>query len=476
MPDPQLSRDGRLQPAADANGRGGGATLRRTLTLWDLVIYGIILIQPTAPMPVFGVVSQEARGHVVTAILIAMVAMLCTAISYGRMARVYPSAGSAFTYVGQEFNPALGYVTGWSMAMDYMLNPILCTIWCAKAAGNIVSGIPYALWALGFALLFTGLNLRGIRANARTNQILAAAMGLVIVIFFAVAVRFVLRLAPHSSSFFTLPFYDPATFSAPAVFTGTSVAVLTYIGFDGISTLSEEVHDPRRNILRATVLVCLITGVLASVEVYLAQLIWPQSRPFPDVDTAFCYVAGQAASTAGSPANLLRSVWLFQLVNLTLLVASIGSGSGALLGAARLLYGMGRSEALPRSFFGAIDAKRGIPRNNVVFVGGLVLIGAFVLTYQLSAEMLNFGALLAFMGVNAAAFKRFYLRGTRTLGNLLPPLAGFVVCLYLWLSLRRPAMIAGSAWLVAGILYGAWKTRGFRSRVISFDVPPEESN
>ena len=476
MPDPQLSRDGRLQPVADANSRGGEATLRRTLTLWDLVIYGIILIQPTAPMPVFGVVSQEARGHVVTAILIAMVAMLCTAISYGRMARVYPSAGSAFTYVGQEFNPALGYVTGWSMAMDYMLNPILCAIWCAKAAGNIVPEIPYAVWALGFALLFTGLNLRGIRSNARTNHILAAAMGLVIVIFFAVSVRFVLRLAPHSSSFFTLPFYDPATFSAPAVFTGTSVAVLTYIGFDGISTLSEEVHNPRRNILRATVLVCLITGVLASVEVYLAQLIWPQSRPFPDVDTAFSYVAGQAASTAGAPANLLRSVWLFQLVNLTLLVASIGSGSGALLGAARLLYGMGRSEALPRSFFGAIDAKRGMPRNNVVFVGGLVLIGAFVLTYQLSAEMLNFGALLAFIGVNAAAFKRFYLRGTRTLGNLLPPLAGFAVCLYLWLSLRRPAMIAGSAWLVAGILYGAWKTRGFRGRVIPFDVPPEASN
>jgi amino acid transporter len=458
------------------DGKGEGApTLRRALTLGDLIIYGIILIQPTAPMPVFGVVSQEARGHVVTAILIAMVAMLFTAISYGRMARVYPSAGSAFTYVGQELHPVLGYVTGWSMAMDYMLNPILCTIWCAKAAGNIVPDIPYALWALSFALLFTGLNLRGIRATARTNQILAASLGLVIVIFFAAALRYLLRLSPHSSSFFTLPFYDPATFSVPAVFTGTSIAVLTYIGFDGISTLSEEVHDPRRNILRATVLVCLITGVLASAEVYVAQLIWPHSRPFPDVDTAFSYVAGQAASAAGSPANLLRTVWLFQLVNLTLLIASIGSGSGAQLGAARLLYGMGRADALPRSFFGAIDAKRGIPRNNVIFVGGLVLAGAFVLTYQLSAEMLNFGALIAFMGVNAAAFKRFYLRGARTFGNLLPPLAGFAVCLYLWLSLRTPALIAGSAWLVAGIVYGAWKTRGFRGHVISFDIPPDDS-
>src|SRR6202171_4859540 len=111
--------------------------LSRTLGLWDLVFIGIILVQPTAPMPLFGVVQNAAGGHAVTTILIAMVAMLFTAISYGRMARAYPSAGSAYTYVGQEVHSALGYVTGWSMLMDYVLNPVICTIWCAKAAQNI---------------------------------------------------------------------------------------------------------------------------------------------------------------------------------------------------------------------------------------------------------------------------------------------------------------------------------------------------
>ena len=85
--------------------------LRRTLTLWDLILYGVIVIQPVAPMSVFGVLSERGHGHVVTAILIAMVAMLFTGISYGRMARAYPSAGSAFTYVAQEIHPAAGYVT-----------------------------------------------------------------------------------------------------------------------------------------------------------------------------------------------------------------------------------------------------------------------------------------------------------------------------------------------------------------------------
>src|SRR5579871_369276 len=141
--------------------------LRRALSLWDLVFYGIILIQPTAPMPLFGVVSQEARGHVVTTVLIAMCAMLFTAISYGRMARAYPSAGSAYTYMGREIHSGLGFVTGWSLAMDYMLNPIICTIWCSKAALNIAPVIPYAAWAIFFAVLFTGLNLQGIRSTAR---------------------------------------------------------------------------------------------------------------------------------------------------------------------------------------------------------------------------------------------------------------------------------------------------------------------
>src|SRR5947209_14318018 len=150
--------------------------LRRTLSLWDLILSGVIVIQPVAPMSVFGVLSQRGHGHVVTTILIAMVAMLFTAISYGRMARAYPSAGSAFTYVGQEINPALGYVTGWSMAMDYMLNPMICIIWCSQQSSKFAPAIPYWGWAIFFAAMFTFLNLRGIRTSAKVNTVLAVGM------------------------------------------------------------------------------------------------------------------------------------------------------------------------------------------------------------------------------------------------------------------------------------------------------------
>ena len=446
--------------------------LRRTLTLWDLILYGIIVIQPTAPMPAYGVFSNAGGGHVVTSILIAMIAMVFTAMSYGRMARVYPSAGSAYTYVGRELHPSLGYVTGWSMTMDYILNPLICTIWSAKAMADLLSGtryqIPYPglLWPIFFAVLFTALNLRGVQTSARINQILCAVMGAVIVAYFWYTIRYIFHIPQYPEAYFLRPFYNPETFTISRVFHGTSVAVLTYIGFDGISTLSEEVDNPKRNIFLATVLVCVITGFLAAAEVYGAQLLSSQYMfSAAEVENAFSHVA----AIAGGPL-------LTKVISLTLLIATVGSGMGSQLGAARLLYGMGRSGAIPKKFFGAIHPRTRIPANNVMFVGVIALIGAFLITYDAGAELLNFGALIAFMGVNIASLTHYYIRGEdRSMGQLIPPVLGFVICLFIWIHLSKMAMIVGSIWMIAGIAYGAWKTRGFQADLVNFDVPADES-
>ena len=427
-----------------------GPSLKRVLSLPALVLYGIILIQPTAPMPLFGAAAVEGKGHVVTLVLIGMVAMLFTAVSYGRMANAYPSAGSAYSYVSREIHPSLGYLVGWGMIFDYVMNPIICVIWCSEAARNIWP-LPFWIYAIFFALLFTGMNLRGIEASSRTNAIVATGLGVVILLFFGAAVHYLWLHPPQGVSGWTRPFYDPQTFSFRTVSGGAALAVLTYIGFDGISTLSEEVHNPRRNILLATVLVCLLIGIMSAFQVYAAQLIWPETT-FPHLETAFADVARRAGG-----------FWLFHVLNLSLLIASIGSGAGAHLGAGRLLYGMGRDNAIPRSFFGAVNPRTRIPSNNIILVGAATLIGAFVLTYDLGAEMLNFGALIAFMGVNASSYVRYFLRsGRRTFGSFITPLLGFLICLYLWLSLGRTAKIAGAVWLSAGVLYGAWRTSWFR--------------
>ena len=431
----------------------GNITLKRSLRYWDLVLYGIILIQPTAPMPSFGVIYQNAHGHVVTAILCALVAMLFTSISYGRMSREYPEGGSAFTYVSREMHPAAGYMAGWCMAMDYILNPLICTIWCAKAAQNFVPGIPYVAWAIFFAAMFTLLNLNGVETSARINTMMAAALGLVIVLVVIAFVRYLLHMTHQPTSFYTAPFYDPSTFSSHALFQGTSIAVLTYIGFDGISTLSDEAKDPGRSIPRAIVSTCLITGVLAAIEVYLAQLVWPRGLAFPDIDTAYVHVSGRA----GGPI-------LFAIVNGALLLATIGSGMASQLGASRLLLAMGQDGAIPRKFFGQVSRRNRIPSNNVIMIGVICLAGALLMSYERGAELLNYGALLAFMGVNLSSAVLGWRQGRVSQWFwILLSLLGFAVCLFIWANLHRQALIVGTVWAIFGVI--VWVLHGRRSRV-----------
>lgn len=431
-------------PSAEVGRNSGTIGLRRSLKLWHLIVYGIIIIQPTAPMSIYGVVSNVAGGHVVTTILIAMVAMLFTAVSYGRMARVYPSAGSAYTYVGHELHPLGGYLVGWSMLMDYMLNPIICAVWCSAAAQDLLPRVPFAAWVLAFVVVFTGLNLRGVQTSARVNALLALVMSVVVVIFIAYAVRYIATVIRPVGGAWLIPFYDPATFSAPRLFHGTSIAVLTYIGFDGISTMSEEVENPRRNIMLGTVFTCVAIGLLSAVEVYVAQLSWPARVPFPAsmVDTAYIHIA-----------LLVGGKFLFFLLNATLLIANMGSGIAAQFGAARLLYGMGREGALPKRFFGSVSPKTAIPRNNVLLLGGVTLVGSFLLTFERGAELLNFGAFIAFMGVNIAALVHYKFRSSEKVvlaGTI--PLLGFLVCGFIWLNLGRNAQLLGVAWLAVGLI------------------------
>jgi len=420
----------------------GTTGLRRSLRFWDLVLYGIILIQPTAPMPSFGIIYKEASGHVVTAILLAMIAMLFTSVSYGRMARAHPHGGSAFLYVGKEIHSSLGYITGWCLVMDYILNPLICTIWCSRAAMNFLPEVPYTVFAILFAASFTALNCNGVETSARINAGMAAALGLVIVLVLIAVGRWLVRLSHPGTGFFVEPFFDQATFSTSGLFRGTSIAVLTYTGFDGISTLTDEARDPARSVPRAIVLTCLITGILASIEVYVAQLVWPTGMAFPDLDTAYVHVAGRM----GGPV-------LFMIVNCALLLASIGSGMAGQLGAARLLYAMGQDGALPRRLFASVDHRNRIPRNNVLLIGAVCLVGALSLSYELGTELLNYGALIAFMGVNIASLLHGWRIGLRSQWfPILLSLGGFITCLMLWINLGALARVVGTVWACAGVL------------------------
>ena len=438
--------------------------LRRVLTLWDLIFYGIVLIMPIAPVPMFGIAQKLSRGHFVTTILIAMVAMIFTAISYGRMAALYPTAGSAYTYVGRGLNPHLGFLTGWAMFLDYLIQPLLTGIFVALTVKRFIPHVPYAVLAAVFVGIMTFLNLRGIRATARANVVLLTIMSTVIVAFILLAVRYLFHLEGWGGIFSFQPFYDPKTFDARTIWTATSYAALTYIGFDGVTTLAEDVENPKRNVMLATVSVCLFTGIVGGVEVYLGQRIWPDYSTFPNLETAFMDVTRRV----GGPT-------LFQALGVVLILSCVGAGMTGQVGAARLLFGMGRDNALPRRFFAYLDPKLNTPSRNIWLIGIVAYIGTLLISFEEAGEILNFGAFLAFMGVNLATFWQFTIvprsgHKRRLFSDAVMPLLGFLFCLWIWLGLKTPAKIVGGIWLLVGLTYSAIKTRGFRTQPVMIDL------
>ncbi len=460
---------GEASAQAQPNSAAGVPRLRRVLTLWDLIFYGIVLTQPIAPIPLFGVAQSLSRGHCVTTILIAMLPMLITAVSYGRMAALYPAAGSAYTYVGRGLNPHLGFFAGWAMFLGYLLQPLINTIWIATALhARYLPEVPYAVAAALVAGIITLLNIQGVRTSARTNKILLVSMCLVVGVFLILGVFYLWRLDRWQGLFSVEPFYDPRTFHFPTIWGATSFAALTYIGFDGVTTLAEEVQNPKRNVLLAAVVTCAFTGIVGGLEVYLGQRIWPDFRTFPNLETAFMDVCRRVG---GSP--------LFHAMGMILIVAAFGSGLTGGLGAARLLFGMGRDNVLPRKLFAHLSPRTNTPDYNVVLIGVLSFTGAVVLNlyghaYQYAGELLNFGAFVTFMGVNLATFWEFTFatppgHQRRTFVDTILPLVGVVFCATICWSLSGLVKTIGGIWLALGLVYSGVKTRGFRTRPVMLD-------
>jgi putrescine importer len=434
--------------------------LKRVLGLWDLVYYGVILTSPIAVVPMFGEAQVLSHGHAIITLLAAMVAMTATAVSFGRMATVYPSAGSVYTYASRAFNPTFGFVVGWAMFLEYLFQPLQNSLYAALTIQRLLPHVPFALLsalAVGFMTLLCWF---GIRTTARANEILLAMMSVVMVAFVGEAIWYIIGHHHVAGLISVQPIYDPRTFSVRAIAAGTALAATVYIGFDGVSILAEEVENPRRNVLLASVLVCVFTGLLASFEVYLAVRAWPDYRTLVNPETAFMDVA-----------SAVGGYKLFVAFGAVLLISSLACGLAGLLGAVRLLYSMGRDNVLPRKIFGHLNAKRGNPSYNVVIAGVLAYVGTLTLGWERSVEVLNFGALVAFMAVNLAAIRYFGfspdMAGKRNLLlDIIVPSLGFLFCLVIFLGLQNSTLAAGAIWLIVGGLYVILKTKALGQPVI----------
>ncbi len=432
-------------------------TLKRVLSRKDLVLYGLVILTPTAPYPVYGIVQQLSHGHAALAYLAAMVAMLFTAVSYGKMSGAFPSAGSTYTYASRGLNAHLGFLAGWAMILDYFLIPLLSILYASLTAHRLLPAVPYEVWAIGFTLVLTLLNIPGITVTARAGEVMMVIMSVCAVAFIALAIRYIVAAHGFQGLFQLAAIYRPDSFSMRALMLGAGVAAISYIGFDAISTLAEDTVQPERDIGFATVLVCVIETLICLVTVYLAALVWPDYQHYPEAETVILDIATRIGGN-----------FMFGALTLVLLVAGLASALTGQAGASRLLYGMGRDGVLPRRIFGYINPRFSTPTRGIYLMGALGLIGVLFLHFEIAVELLNFGAFAGFILVNLSVIQHFYVRlrqreGKYVFTHLLFPALGACVCAYLWFSLSSRAKMVGFVWLAIGLVYLAVLTRGFKT-------------
>jgi putrescine importer len=444
-------------------------SLRRVLSRRDLVIYGLVILTPTAPYPIYGIVQQLSRGHAALAYVVAMMAMLFTAASYGKMSGAFPSAGSTYTYARRSLNEYVGFLAGWAMILDYFLIPLVSIIYAALTAERLFPAVPHNAWIILFTAVLTVVNVGGIRVTARASEVMMTVMSVCALAFIALAIRYIIQIHGFTGLFDASAFFQPQHFAVRPLMLGAGIAALSYIGFDAISTLAEDTINPQRDIGFATVLVCLLETGICVLTVYLAALVWPDFQHYPAAETVILDI-GQR----------IGGLWMFGSLTFILLVAGLASALTGQAGASRLLYGMGRDGLLSRRIFAYLDPRFSTPTRSIYLMSVVSLLASLFTRFQVAVELVNFGAFAGFVLVNLSVIRHYFIRLNRRRGidfftNLVFPAIGAAICSYLWISLSSNSKIAGVLWLGLGVVYLAFLTRGFRTPPNAFTSLEEVS-
>lgn len=436
--------------------------LRKSLTLIPVVMMGLAYMQPMTLFDTFGIVSGLTDGHVATAYAFALVAILFTALSYGKLVRRFPSAGSAYTYAQKAIHPVVGFMVGWSALLDYLFMPMINILLAKIYFEALVPSIPSWIFVVLLVGFMTISNLRGIKTVANFNSFIVVLQMIVMVVITGLVIYGVANGEGAGTLASTRPFWSEHANVVPMI-TGATILCFSFLGFDGISSLSEETKDAGRVIPKAIFLTALIGGVIFVVVSYFLQLYFPDISRFHDPDASqpeiMLFVAGKAFQFG---------ILIFSCVTV------LASGMAAHAGVSRLMYVMGRDGVFPERFFGYIHPKWRTPALNVVLVG---IIALFSVKFDLvtATALINFGALVAFTFVNLSVISQFWIREGRNksikdhINYLVLPICGALTVGALWINLEESSMILGLIWAAIGLTYLAFVTRRFRNPVPQFN-------
>ncbi len=418
--------------------------LHRSVATVDLLIYGLIFMVPIAPWAIFGTVYNSAAGMVPLVYLIGLVAMVFTAMAYSQMARSFPLAGSVFSYVGRGIHPGAGFFAGWAILLDYLLVPTLLYVFAAESMIGLFPGTPRWMWAIVFVIVNTVINLLGIDSLKMANRVFLAIELVFVVIFVYIAFRAISGGSLPNVGWSTTPIWNSELVSAPLIATALSIAVLSFLGFDGISTLAEESTGKRNPAGRAMVSALFIVAFLFIVQTWLASLLAGGREAFSDDEAGNAFFTlVEAASNTG---------WMNAFFVVNVLAVGFANAMAAQAATSRLLYSMSRDRQLP-GFLSKISARQ-VPINAILVVSAIsvVLVLFFVGQIGLISSLVNFGALFAFCMLHISVV--WYYLGRKKSRNyllhLVVPTLGFLIIGYVLFNADPLAKIGGIVWLAIG--------------------------
>lgn len=432
---------------------------KRVLGVPSLVLFGLVYMVPLTVFTTYGIVTEITGGRVPLAYLITLVAMVFTARSYARMSVAYPYAGSAYVYTQRSFGGAVGFLAGWALLLDYLFLPMINYLVLGLYLGDSFPAVPQWVWIVLAIGLVTVLNVVGIVSVARANFVIIVMQAIFIVVFVAMA----FAAAGGNGADLLAPFTGDGTVDGfTPLFAGAAILCLSFLGFDSVSTLAEEAKDSTRTVPRAIMITTISAGLVFVLLSFAAQIGFP-SNEFESADTASIDVV---AAVGG------------QLLSVLFIAGYVAGATGSALtsqaSVARILFAMGRDGVLPRAVFGRLSRRFGTPVPAILVVSAISLL-AIVFDLTLLSEMISFGALIAFSAVNLSVIKHFFIdagqrSGAAALRNLILPLIGFGLTMWLWTSLSGRTFIVGLAWLLVGVVILAVATRGFRRPTPMLDL------
>ena len=423
--------------------------LKRALGVPALVLFGMVYMVPLTVFTTYGIVTQLTGGRLSVAYLVTLAAMVFTARSYARMSAAFPVAGSTYAYTQRTFGAPVGFLAGWSLLLDYLFLPMLNYLVIGIYMTAAVPAVPAWVWILIAIVVVTVLNIVGIVSVARANFLLLALQ--IIFIFVFVVMAFItINKVGHVN--LMAPFTGDGTAGGTGpIFAGAAILCLSFLGFDAVSTMSEEARDPRRSVPKAIMIATVVCGLIFFGLAYVSQLVFP-SNQFADVDSGSLDVMTSAGGQ-----------FLNTFFTAAYIAGCIGSALTSQASVARILYAMGRDGIMPRRVFGHVSARFSTPTFAILVVS-VISLAALWIKLDFLASIVSFGALVAFSAVNLTVIKHYFVdeRERNVLNNVVLPAIGFVLTVWLWTSLSWLTLEVGMIWLALGFIWLLVVTRAFQ--------------